>query len=94
MFDDQNYEMRQYAEIMREAGIEPPKFMTGASGFHYRKTVENWVEEHLVVGPDVHQLRKAMSEIKNADLAIKAAKDNIMALATKKQNDGAQGVIE
>ena len=94
LFDKQNADMAKYAEVMREAGIEPPDFMLGEStGYLYDHTIAEWVQEHLVSGPAGKELLAAVKQIKAADLALKSARDSIIQLTKRGKDSGAQEEI-
>jgi len=81
-FDDfRNDTMRMYAEEMRVAGIVPPDFMVGKYGDPWRHSVKQWVEKHLVSGPEASKVRSAAGSIRMAEKAIESAKADVISLA-------------
>ncbi len=91
-FRKQNEEMALFAEELSKAGIDPPGFMTGKFETWTMRAKEEalkWVDKHFVVGPDAIEIRAAIKAMKNADLAVKEARDRMINLVKKKEpNDG------
>ncbi len=94
IFTTQNRQMAQHAELMREAGIEPPGFMMGDFKANlYSNNIKSWVDEHFVAGPDAAKIRSAISQMKMAENAMKAARDHLIKMGERHQNDKIQETL-
>jgi len=92
-FDKQNEDMAKYAESMRSAGIEPPRFMLGNSGYDWTTTIDDWVNKNFVTGPDNKKIRQVAQDLKSIGLTVKAAQDNMGALIKRNKPDDGQESI-
>ncbi len=74
--------MVMYAEALRSAGIEPPKFMfPGKSQIPWSGTVAEWVEKYFVKGPSGGKLQNAARSLRSAQNAVKSAFEQILSIA-------------
>jgi len=74
--------MQKYAEGLKAAGIQPPKFMfPGYPGSVWSGTVDDWVEKYFIKGPARSQLQNAARSLRNAQNAVKSATEQVQAIA-------------
>ena len=71
--------LKNYAEALKKAGIEPPSWMSHARGLSESSwSAELWVRDNLVPGPSVCIVNRTISEMERArngvDTAIEAVK--------------------